>query len=169
MARTSDLKTMLESSLNEIFKATVCDILVSVDRALCEYQGTIQRMETENEDLKRLLLAQTNCETHAEGIKQHVLDLPVLHVSVLFCCGSIPFVIVAILHEKRNTESIDISSSKCKVWVGRKSNLVHKYMVHERCHHYCTMYAPCVSAPGSSSFHYLSYYDLSLKWYINDA
>ncbi|XP_030598708.1 zinc finger protein 260 [Archocentrus centrarchus] len=63
MAKTGDLKTLLESSLNEIFKATVSDILDSVDRTLSEYQGTIQRIESENEGLKRLLFAQKNTES----------------------------------------------------------------------------------------------------------
>lgn len=68
MAKSSDLKFLLESSLNEIFKATVSDILDSVDRTLSEYQGTIQRMESENEDLKRLLFAQNNPETAVKGM-----------------------------------------------------------------------------------------------------
>lgn len=68
MAKSSDLKFLLESSLNEIFKATVSDILDSVDRTLVEYQGTIQRMESENEDLKRLLFAQSNSETAVKGM-----------------------------------------------------------------------------------------------------
>lgn len=68
MAKSSDLKFLLESSLNEIFKATVSDILDSVDRTLSEYQGTIQRMESENEDLKRLLFAQNNPETAVTGM-----------------------------------------------------------------------------------------------------
>lgn len=68
MAKSSDLKVLLESSLNEIFKATVSDILDSVDRTLSEYRGTIQRMESENEDLKRLLFAQSNSETALKGI-----------------------------------------------------------------------------------------------------
>ncbi|CAF99184.1 unnamed protein product, partial [Tetraodon nigroviridis] len=63
MAKSSDLKVLLESSLNEIFKATVSDILDSVDRTLSEYRGTIQRMESENEDLKRMLFAQSTTET----------------------------------------------------------------------------------------------------------
>lgn len=67
MAKSSDLKVFLESSLNEIFKATVSDILDSVDRTLSEYRGTIQRMESENEDLKRLLFAQSNSETALKG------------------------------------------------------------------------------------------------------
>ena len=54
----NDLKMLLESSLNEIFKATVSDILDSVDRTLSEYQGKIQRIESENEGLKRLLFAE---------------------------------------------------------------------------------------------------------------
>lgn len=68
MAKSTDLKFLLESSLNEIFKATVSDILESVDRILVEYQGTIQRMESENEDLKRLLFAQSNPETAVKGM-----------------------------------------------------------------------------------------------------
>ncbi|KAM8828639.1 uncharacterized protein AB9W97_004492 [Spinachia spinachia] len=53
-----DLKVFLEASLNEIFRATLCDILDSVDRSLSEYQGTIRRIESENEGLKALLFAQ---------------------------------------------------------------------------------------------------------------
>lgn len=68
MAKTGDLKTFLESSLNEIFKATVSDILDSVDRTLSEYQGTIQRIESENEGLKRLLFAQTSTESAPGGM-----------------------------------------------------------------------------------------------------
>ncbi|XP_068609274.1 zinc finger protein 658B [Brachionichthys hirsutus] len=63
MARSNNLKIFLESSLNEIFKATISDILESVDRTLSEYQGTIQTIESENEDLKRLLFAQNNTES----------------------------------------------------------------------------------------------------------
>ncbi|KAG5834696.1 hypothetical protein ANANG_G00264310 [Anguilla anguilla] len=55
MSKSKNLKTFLESSLNEIFKATVNDILESVEETLVEYQGRIQRIETENEDLKRRL------------------------------------------------------------------------------------------------------------------
>lgn len=68
MAKSSDLKTFLESSLNEIFKATVSDILDSVDRTLSEYKGTIQRIESENEGLKRLLLAQKSAESAQSGM-----------------------------------------------------------------------------------------------------
>lgn len=67
MAKSKDLKIFLESSLNEIFKATVSDILDSVDRTLSEYQGTIQRIESENEGLKRLLLAHKSRESAARG------------------------------------------------------------------------------------------------------
>ena len=67
MAKSNDLKIFLESSLNEIFKATVSDILDSVDRTLSEYQGTIQRIESENEGLKRLLFAQKSSESAARG------------------------------------------------------------------------------------------------------
>uniref|UniRef100_UPI0037E88970 zinc finger protein 436 n=1 Tax=Semicossyphus pulcher TaxID=241346 RepID=UPI0037E88970 len=65
MAKSTDLKMFLESSLNEIFKATVNDILDSVDRTLSEYQGTIQRIESENEGLKQLLFAQKSSESAA--------------------------------------------------------------------------------------------------------
>ncbi|XP_026154112.1 zinc finger protein 3 [Mastacembelus armatus] len=65
MAKSSDLKILLESSLNEIFKATVSDIMDSVDRTLTEYQGTIQRIESENEGLKRLLFARKSTESAA--------------------------------------------------------------------------------------------------------
>ncbi|XP_018518459.1 zinc finger protein 79 isoform X2 [Lates calcarifer] len=68
MAKSKDLKIFLESSLNEIFKATVSDILDSVDRTLSEYQGTIQRIESENEGLKRLLLAHKSRESAARDI-----------------------------------------------------------------------------------------------------
>ncbi|XP_070706096.1 zinc finger protein 436 [Pempheris klunzingeri] len=70
MAKSNDLKIFLESSLNEIFKATVSDILDSVDRTLSEYQGTIQRIESENEGLKRLLLAQKSTESAARDIHE---------------------------------------------------------------------------------------------------
>lgn len=68
MDKSNDLKVYLESSLHDIFKATVNDILDSVDRTLREYQGTIQRIESENEGLKRLLLAQNGTEAAARGI-----------------------------------------------------------------------------------------------------
>lgn len=68
MAKSNDLKIFLESSLNEIFKATVSDILDSVDRTLSEYQGTIKRIESENEGLKRLLFAQKSKESAARGM-----------------------------------------------------------------------------------------------------
>ncbi|XP_059214526.1 zinc finger protein 436 [Centropristis striata] len=70
MAKSSDLKIFLESSLNEIFKATVSDILDSVDRTLSEYQGTIQRIESENEGLKRLLFAQKSTESATREIHE---------------------------------------------------------------------------------------------------
>lgn len=62
-----DLKFLLESSLNEIFKATVTDILDSVDRTLSDYQGTIRRIELENEDLRRQLFSVKSTETAARG------------------------------------------------------------------------------------------------------
>ncbi|XP_062410980.1 zinc finger protein 436-like isoform X1 [Sardina pilchardus] len=55
MEKSSHLKSFLESSLNEIFKATVSDILESVEQTLSEYQGKILRIETENENLRRRL------------------------------------------------------------------------------------------------------------------
>lgn len=67
MAGTMDLKFLLESSLNEIFKATVTDILDSVDRTLSDYQGTIRRIELENEDLRRQLFSVKSTETAASG------------------------------------------------------------------------------------------------------
>lgn len=69
MAKSSDLKIFLESSLNEIFKATVSDILDSVDRTLSEYQSTIHRIESENEGLKRLLFAQKSTESASRGME----------------------------------------------------------------------------------------------------
>lgn len=83
MAKSSHLKVRLESSLNEIFKATVSDILESVDRTLSDYQGTIQRMESENEDLKRLLFAQSNPETALKGMIRYASSQSFTH--------SIPF------------------------------------------------------------------------------
>ncbi|XP_060917513.1 oocyte zinc finger protein XlCOF6-like [Labrus mixtus] len=77
MAKSSDLKSFLQSSLNEIFKATVSDILDSVDRTLSEYQGTIRRIESENEGLKQLLFAQKSTESasrdaHEQDATDHV-------------------------------------------------------------------------------------------------
>ncbi|XP_056602203.1 zinc finger protein 436 [Triplophysa dalaica] len=57
MAKFGDLKSFLESSLNEIFRATVSDILDSVDQTLTQYQRKMQRMESENEDLRKRLCA----------------------------------------------------------------------------------------------------------------
>ncbi|KAI3362311.1 hypothetical protein L3Q82_012628 [Scortum barcoo] len=74
MATSSDLKIFLESSLNEIFKATVSDILDSVDRTLSEYQGTIQRIESENEGLKRLLFAHKSPECAAGDIHEDATE-----------------------------------------------------------------------------------------------
>lgn len=84
MAKSRHLKVLLESSLNEIFKATVSDILDSVDRTLSDYQGTIQRMESENEDLKRLLFAQSNPETALKGTIRYASHQSFTH-SVPFC------------------------------------------------------------------------------------
>lgn len=67
MAKSKDLKVFLESSLNEIFKATVSDILESVDQTLSEYKGKIQRIESENEDLKRRLHEQDNKDSIVKG------------------------------------------------------------------------------------------------------
>lgn len=62
MDKSSELKLFLESSLNSIFKATVNEILDSVERTLSEYQGAMQRIQSENEGLKRLLFAQKSPE-----------------------------------------------------------------------------------------------------------
>ena len=67
MSTFKDLKMFLESSLNEIFKATVNDILNSVDKTLSEYQGKIQRIEYENEDLRRMLFTKNNAECPLAG------------------------------------------------------------------------------------------------------
>ncbi|XP_008324238.1 zinc finger protein 2 homolog [Cynoglossus semilaevis] len=71
MAPCSDLKSFLESSLNEIFRATVGDILDSVDRTLSEYQVTIQRIESENEDLRRALLEHRSREPAVRDTPDH--------------------------------------------------------------------------------------------------
>ncbi|XP_036382809.1 zinc finger protein 436-like [Megalops cyprinoides] len=55
MSKSKNLKAFLASSLNEIFKATVNDILDSVEETLSEYQEKIQRIEAENENLRRSL------------------------------------------------------------------------------------------------------------------
>lgn len=68
MAKFGDLKAFLESSLNEIFRATVSDILDSVEQTVGEYQRKIQRIESENEDLRKRLSAKekkTNIKTGA--------------------------------------------------------------------------------------------------------
>jgi hypothetical protein len=67
MAKSKDLKVFLESSLNEIFKATVSDILDSVDQTLSEYKGKIEIIESENEDLKRRLHEQDNKDSIVKG------------------------------------------------------------------------------------------------------
>ncbi|CAB1332731.1 unnamed protein product [Coregonus sp. 'balchen'] len=78
MAKSKYLKVFLESSLNEIFKATVSDILESVDQTLSEYKGKIQRIESENEDLKRRLHEQDNKDSIVKdpGCNQDVVHLP---------------------------------------------------------------------------------------------
>lgn len=67
MAESNALKRALESALNDIFKATVSDILESVDRSLYYYQGQIHRVESENEGLRRLLFARRDHEAAAGG------------------------------------------------------------------------------------------------------
>ncbi|KAM6902523.1 uncharacterized protein FYW49_016146 [Xenentodon cancila] len=75
MAKPTELKIFLESSLNEIFKATVNDILDSVDRTLSEYQGAIRRFESENEGLKRLLFARQSSESASrDSLEQDVAE-----------------------------------------------------------------------------------------------
>ncbi|KAJ8285617.1 hypothetical protein GJAV_G00028910 [Gymnothorax javanicus] len=55
MAKSKNLKAFLASSLNEIFKATVNDILDSVEETLSEYHEKIRRIEAENESLRQSL------------------------------------------------------------------------------------------------------------------
>ncbi|KAJ8414089.1 hypothetical protein AAFF_G00066870 [Aldrovandia affinis] len=55
MSKSKNLKAFLASSLNEIFKATVNDILDSVEETLSEYQDKILLIEAENEHLRRSL------------------------------------------------------------------------------------------------------------------
>ncbi|XP_071011452.1 zinc finger protein 723-like [Oncorhynchus clarkii lewisi] len=78
MAKSKDLKVFLESSLNEIFKATVSDILESVDQTLSEYKGKLQRIETENEDLRQRLHDQDNKDSIVKdpGSNQDAVHLP---------------------------------------------------------------------------------------------
>ncbi|XP_076868129.1 uncharacterized protein LOC143519017 [Brachyhypopomus gauderio] len=64
MANSKNLKSFLESSLNEIFKATVGNILDSVDQTLSEYQGEIRRIASENEVLRKKLYAQEALKPH---------------------------------------------------------------------------------------------------------
>lgn len=68
MAKPNDLKVLLESSLNEIFKATLSDILDSVDQTLSECIGNIQRIESENEALRRMIFPQDTTETMEENM-----------------------------------------------------------------------------------------------------
>uniref|UniRef100_A0A3B3TFL9 C2H2-type domain-containing protein n=1 Tax=Paramormyrops kingsleyae TaxID=1676925 RepID=A0A3B3TFL9_9TELE len=78
MAKSRNLKAFLESSLNEIFRATVSDILESVEETLSEYQGKIERIETENEDLRRRLQKQ---DIDYTGSKESDSDVRVTIVS----------------------------------------------------------------------------------------
>ncbi|KAM8872421.1 uncharacterized protein ACB058_004402 [Synchiropus picturatus] len=55
MAEASELRTALESTLNDIFRMTVADIIRSFEPTLLEYDGKMQKMEAENERLRRLL------------------------------------------------------------------------------------------------------------------
>ncbi|XP_072529441.1 uncharacterized protein [Salminus brasiliensis] len=66
MASSKNLKAFLESSLNEIFRATVGNILDSVDETLSEYQGEIRRIVSENEDLRKRLLVQEATKGHVK-------------------------------------------------------------------------------------------------------
>ncbi|XP_066518292.1 zinc finger protein 391 [Hoplias malabaricus] len=80
MASSKNLKAFLESSLNEIFKATVNNILDSVDQTLSEYQGEIRRIVSENEDLRKRLNAQEAIPSFIKIENEEVavfgLDLP---------------------------------------------------------------------------------------------
>ncbi|KAI4873553.1 hypothetical protein NFI96_027190 [Prochilodus magdalenae] len=74
MASSKNLKAFLESSLNEIFRATVGNILDSVDETLSEYQGEIRRITSENEDLRNRLRVQEAVQSH---VKTENEDVPV--------------------------------------------------------------------------------------------
>ena len=90
MEKSSNLKSFLESSLNEIFKATVSDILESVEQTLSEYQGKIQRIETENEDLRRRLYeSDTRIKSSSKGMR--MMNTP-LHASEPFFMSTLVYV-----------------------------------------------------------------------------
>ncbi len=77
MAKFGDLKAFLESSLNEIFRVTVRDILCSVEHTVGEYQSQIQRIESENQDLRKRLSAKDN-KTNVNYIKTGNLEIYVI-------------------------------------------------------------------------------------------
>lgn len=78
MVKSKDLKMFLESSLNEIFRATVSDILDSVDQTLSEYQGKILRIEAENKYLRRKLFKEDHkdFDTDESGSDQDAAHHP---------------------------------------------------------------------------------------------
>lgn len=108
--KTNDLKFFLESSLNEIFKATVSDILDSVDRTLCEYQGTIHRIESENEGLKRRLLAHESRESAARVGKYQ-------HRSVCVCVCSLVIQAPTPLFNMSPAESANCADARLFMWM----------------------------------------------------
>lgn len=86
MAKFGDLKAFLESSLNEIFRATVSDILDSVEQTVGEYQHKIQRIESENEDLRKRLCAEEKRTNYIKTGACNLLNYIIvsIHCSV-FC------------------------------------------------------------------------------------
>ncbi|KAL4646528.1 zinc finger protein 391-like [Arapaima gigas] len=67
MSKSRNLKVFLESSLNEIFKATVSDILESVEETLGEYQEHLRRVETENRQLRKRLQERDEDQRQADA------------------------------------------------------------------------------------------------------
>ncbi|XP_062845255.1 zinc finger and SCAN domain-containing protein 12 [Trichomycterus rosablanca] len=65
---SKNLKTFLESSLNEIFRATVDNIQDSVDQTLAKYQGEIRRINTEIETLRKKLQGQESVQCKLEAV-----------------------------------------------------------------------------------------------------
>lgn len=135
---TSELKLVLESSLNEIFKATVNDILESVDRTLSEYQGKIQRIESENEGLKQLLFAQKSAVSAPAGM------LDATEQGLTPDCDSLPMAskqgtfkmsICSSDKKSRRKQKVRVRESQASEVISPKSNI----MIEE----------PCLKTPGS--------------------
>ncbi|XP_053341639.1 zinc finger protein 771 [Clarias gariepinus] len=70
---SKNLKAFLESSLNEIFRATVDNILDSVDQTLAEYQGQIRRITSENETLREKLRAQESTACQVKTVSKDLV------------------------------------------------------------------------------------------------